>query len=513
MRRNLYDNAGQLLAALGKESGGTTNRLHEQLSCVYDAAGNLTWRTNNGLRQQFQVNPLNELTTSSRSGTLTVVGTTTSPATNVAVNGLLAELYGDATFAKEGFSLADGTNIFTATAQDAYGRSDTNTSVAYLPSSVCFAYDLNGNLRTNGTRIFDYDDENQLIRLTEPDAWKSEFDHDGKGRRRIRREYNWVPGLNAWQLMNEIHYVYDNNLVIQERWYPPQLPSVAPSAISYTRGSDLSGKLDQAGGIGGLLARSRSVGFSGTAYYHCDGAGSVAALLDASQVRVAIYSYDPFGHIVTESGPAAGNNPYRFSSREEHTPSGLLHFLRRAHSPESQRWVSRDRLGEVAPGEPSATEGQDVGLPFESVSGCNLFRYVRNDPINMVDPLGNDFWKIQKCGIGHQFIIGQNPDGTYWDSDFSPDTPSGYGVSCKGKTSFNEKSPFDPTKLGDPCLRVVSHIVTSPSADARLKAEAKRRHTSKQARYDLYGYNCRSYCDSMEGFVVGAQIRENRGGM
>ena len=43
------DNIGQLQATCGKESGGTTNRLHEQLGYAYDAAGNLNSRTNNAL--------------------------------------------------------------------------------------------------------------------------------------------------------------------------------------------------------------------------------------------------------------------------------------------------------------------------------------------------------------------------------------------------------------------------------------------------------------------------------
>ena len=88
-----YDQIGQLKTALGKESGGTTNRLQEQLGYAYDAAGNLDVRTNNSLIQSFNVNSLNELTTATRSGTLTVAGTTTMPATNVTVNTSNAFLY------------------------------------------------------------------------------------------------------------------------------------------------------------------------------------------------------------------------------------------------------------------------------------------------------------------------------------------------------------------------------------------------------------------------------------
>ncbi len=67
-----------------------------------NAAHNLNCRTNNGFWEDFSVNPVNELTSMSRSTTnLTVAGTTTMPATNVTVSGTgvpspgTASLYAD----------------------------------------------------------------------------------------------------------------------------------------------------------------------------------------------------------------------------------------------------------------------------------------------------------------------------------------------------------------------------------------------------------------------------------
>ncbi len=60
------DNFGQLTSALGKESGGVTNRLQEQLKYAYDAAHNLNLRTNNLLIETFNVNSLNELSNVTR---------------------------------------------------------------------------------------------------------------------------------------------------------------------------------------------------------------------------------------------------------------------------------------------------------------------------------------------------------------------------------------------------------------------------------------------------------------
>src|SRR5439155_26977534 len=98
--------------ALGKESGGSVSRLHEQFKYGYDYVRNLNYRTNNALNQAFGVNNLNQLTNATRSGTLTVAGTTSSAATNVTVNTLTADRYAENTFTRNNFTLTDGNNSF-----------------------------------------------------------------------------------------------------------------------------------------------------------------------------------------------------------------------------------------------------------------------------------------------------------------------------------------------------------------------------------------------------------------
>src|SRR5207247_6313249 len=133
------------------------------------------------------------------------------------------------------------------------------------PATVIFQYDLNGNLRSDGLRAFDYDDENQLLRVTVTNSFMSEFTYDGQRRRRIRKEYLWQ--LGRWIQQSETRYIYDGNLVIQER-DALNLPS-----ISYTHGRDLSGSLQGAAGIGGLLALSdlkSSLSNPQINFYHAD---------------------------------------------------------------------------------------------------------------------------------------------------------------------------------------------------------------------------------------------------
>ncbi|PWU15252.1 MAG: hypothetical protein C5B50_15740 [Verrucomicrobia bacterium] len=375
-----YDNAGQLNSASGHELGGAL-RKNEQFSYYYDPAANLSTRVNNALTETFNVNSLNELTTVSRSGTLTVAGTTTSAATNVIVNGTNADLYGDYTFAAAGFTLTNGINTFTAIAADALGRHDTNSAICNLPSTISFAYDANGNMRTNGNQVLAYDDENELTSVTVSNAWRSEFVYDGKFRRRIRREYSWNVTPGTWNLTQAVYYVYDGNLPVQER-DANSLP-----ATSITRGPDLSGSLQGAGGIGGLLSRTDHHllmigGSAAHAYYHADGNGNITALTDTNQFIAARYVYTPFGETLSRSGPLAEANLCRFSSMENHPGSGLTLYPYRAYAAVSQKWTTSDPVDEL---------GFEIlrGVRTPALApGSNRYQFSYNDPPNRVDPFG-----------------------------------------------------------------------------------------------------------------------------
>jgi RHS repeat-associated protein len=323
---------------------------------------------------------------SHENGTLTVAGTTTSAATNVTVNTSNAIRYADYTFASTNQTLAEGANTFTAIAKDTYGRLDTNTINTYLPSTSTFTYDQNGNLTGDGNRSFAYDYENQLISVWVTNVWRSDFVYDGKMRRRIRREYLWQS--SAWSLKSETRYVYDGNLVIQER-DANNLP-----LVTYTRGNDLSGSMQGAGGIGGLLARTDNRLFAigdptAHAYYHADGNGNVTCLSSTNQIVVALYLYDPYGNILSLSGPLADANLYRFSSKEFHVASGLVYYLYRFYDSNLQRWQNRDPLGDAF-GVLDALEGLRTPriMAGEESEGPNLFQFVRNDPVVSFDTDG-----------------------------------------------------------------------------------------------------------------------------
>jgi RHS repeat-associated protein len=267
--------------------------------------------------------------------------------------------------------------------------------------SVTYTYDANGNrTSTSNYRTWGYDDENQLIKVEQYQSWKSEFTYDGRQRLRVRKDYTWTG--SAWYPTSETRYVYDGMLVLQER------TSSHVPLISYTRGQDLTASLQGAGGIGGLLSRSRHstsnpYAVNGNSYYHGDGNGNVTYLASTNGSADAAYKYDPFGRWLAQTGTYAAANVMRFSSKPwvGHNGSatdGLYYYGYRFYEPQTQRWPNRDPLGDegsvvylLAKHEPQIEPSYISGVvsgPFETWGGANLYGYVENNPINFIDPFG-----------------------------------------------------------------------------------------------------------------------------
>ena len=351
-----YDNIGQLTSWNATEAGGVL-RQNEQLGFGYDAAHNLHTRNNGNLAQTFTTDAANQLNSVSRTGTFTLSGATPAPATNVTVNGLVAQTYGDFTFATTNLTLTNGQNSFSTIAQNVYGVRATNILSLNLPSSVTLNSDNNGSLTNDGTRAFGYDAENQLTNVTVANKFKKDFVYDGLNRLRIKREFGWTN--SAWLQTNEVHFIYDGNVIIQHR------DSNNVPTLTLTRGLDLSGSLQGAGGIGGLLAMTDGTGAN--YFYHHDGRGNITALMDATENIVGRKLYGPYGNTLSVSGAKAGINSYWFSSELYDEPD-IYHFPRRPYTSGLHQFLTVDPIGERG--------------------GTPLHGFVGNNPINNVDPLG-----------------------------------------------------------------------------------------------------------------------------
>ena len=352
-----YDDAGQVASVVGKEAGGWPERDQERVWFNYDAAGNLSYRTNHNLVHTFGVDANHQLQSLSRSGSATVSGRVSEAAEQVTVNGQPAAVYADRSFTRSDLSLVDGANVFTATAQNA-DSSASDQVVAHFSAASAFLYDANGNLVSDGQKGYDYDAENQLRLITKTNDWRSEFVYDGLRRRRIRREYEWDGG--NWLLVKTVHYVYDGQSVVQER------DGGNLAVISYTRGVGMLGQFTDSGGAGGLLARTvHEDGPDRHDYYHCDGSGNVTALVNGQGVKTASYSYSPFGRLLASEERFDVSNTYRFASKEYHPKARLSYYQYRYFSPDLGRWLNADPAG--------------------FAGGRNKHAFGGNDPINRID--------------------------------------------------------------------------------------------------------------------------------
>ena len=327
------------------------------------------------------MDPANQLTGISRNASLTYAGGLTNLPISLTINGVGADIYSNMTFATQwGIALKDGSNSFTNVLQTGPTAWVTNVLTRNLPASVNLAYDLDGSLISDGLHGYTYDCADQLIGIVVTNQWQSQFVYDGFGRRRIRREYSWV--TNTWQQTSETRYVYDGMLVLQER------DQNGTPRVTYTRGLDLSGGLQGAGGIGGLLARTDG---NGSAYYYGDGGGNITAMVNGQGALVARYLYDPYGNVLGKWGALADANLMRFSSKEEHVPSGLYYYGYRFYDPNLQRWLNQD--------------------PIQELGGINLYRFVENSPPNFDDPFGLTDYPADFVG---PLLPGDTRGGSSW---------------------------------------------------------------------------------------------------
>jgi RHS repeat-associated protein len=107
----------------------------------------------------------------------------------------------------------------------------------------------------------------------------------------------------------------------------------------------------------------------GTYFYTRDHLGSIREVTDASGTVRARYTYDPYGRRVRVAGDVDAD--FGFAGMFWSAEAGLALTRFRAYDPDLGRWCSRDPL-------PNA----------EVEEGPNLYAYVGNNPLNLVDPLG-----------------------------------------------------------------------------------------------------------------------------
>jgi RHS repeat-associated protein len=242
------------------------------------------------------------------------------------------------------------------------------------PSTESYTHDADGNLTADGRwTAYVWDGENRLIEMrrdtsTPTDArQKLTFAYDHLGRR-TRKTYFTHNGT-SWVEQRDTCYLHDGwNLVAE-------LDANSSNATlrTYVWGTDLSGSRAGAGGVGGLLwlNNSQSTGGmpTGIQFVAYDGNGNLAGLFAAADgSNTARYEYGPFGESLRATGPLAGANPVRWSTKVTDDETGLVYYGYRYYSSATGRWLSRDPIGEMG--------------------GTGLSRFVDNNSVTWTDYVG-----------------------------------------------------------------------------------------------------------------------------
>ena len=246
-----------------------------------------------------------------------------------------------------------------------YQANELNQYTNINEGAVVPVYDADGNMTSYGSWQFTWDAENRLISVSSNGVPVVQNQYDYMSRR--------VMKATATQTNT---FLYDGWNLIREN-----IGAATTSSRSYVWGLDLSGTLQGAGGVGGLLCwiEGRDGSPSRPFFPSYDANGNITDLVDTNGTVVAHYEYDPYGNTIAKSGDQADTNPFRFSSKYRDGETGFYYYGYRYYNPELGRWLSRDPIGEMG--------------------GANIYVFVANCPLCFIDPhgLAACSWAVGLC--------------------------------------------------------------------------------------------------------------------
>jgi RHS repeat-associated protein len=381
----------------GTNLASTANAIDGQAYLYgYDLIGNRTETyigdMLNGSKHTYTANSLNQYTQKTVPAKARIMGSAASDA-NVTVNNQSTTRYGQyfqsyldiANFSSAAFPLVSVVGVKKNSGTNGLDVVTTATGhvfVAQTPER--FTYDDDGNLTQDGRWSYTWDAENRLIGMetftnlpSSVPRLKLSFAYDYMSRRISKTVSTFESEI--WNQKSQIHFVYDGWNLISEL-------STANGLLytnTYVWGLDLSGTLQGAGGIGGLLSSTtQQPSNTTTAFYTFDANGNVGQLVATNGSILARYEYDPYGKLIKDvADVSVRNNPFRFSTKNLDSETGLNYYGFRYYMPDVGRWASRD--------------------PIEEEGGIALYVFILNDPMNLTDPRGLEACCAKGCKISN----------------------------------------------------------------------------------------------------------------
>ena len=320
---------------------------------------------------------------------------------------------------------------------------------------VASAYDADGNMTQFGEWTYTYDAANRLKTVSTNGVLLLTNFYDAKSRRvkKVTPEATTTFFYDDWNLIEE-RVAYTNS---------------TSSTIRYFWGKDISGTLQGAGGVGGLLYLTVSNSYTPNSPTHqlyipfYDNIGNVTRYVDGNGNTVAQYTYDAFGKLIAKSGPLTDFFRHRFSTKYFDAETGLYYYGYRFYNPILMRWLNRDPMGE---------EG-----------GLNLYGFCHNNSLCGYDELGLEW------------VIERNPSKRWAVARKTSRKDTIMMLAAKLKLNFNERGKWLKRNKDNPCLFEVPNVFcvyTSKSGwldnNVAVVTHLKRKAVSDSDRYKSKGF-------------------------
>jgi RHS repeat-associated protein len=272
------------------------------------------------------------------------------------------------------FSVENGTTCTTSSSTPiqtlaSYGSNNQISSLklANATTAITPTYDGAGNMTFDGTNTYLYDAESRVCAMHGPFGMTG-YQYDADGNRIGKGSITSMScdlTVNGYQAQSD--YVLDQG--------GGQMSEMAVAA----NGTEVWQHTNVTAG-GSLIATYDTTGLH---FYLNDALGTRRAQTDGYGVLEQTCQSLPFGDGLNCSLSNAAPTEHHFTGKERDAESGLDYFGARYYASSMGRWMSPDYSD--AP----------VAIPFANLGdpqSLNLYEYVRNNPLGIVDAYGHGWW-------------------------------------------------------------------------------------------------------------------------
>lgn len=219
-----------------------------------------------------------------------------------------------------------------------------SSSVVPVLAAITYLYDANGNMTSDGSKCYEYNQENQLVKVKTCSNSQTiaEYVYDYQGQRLVKKEYS--------------------NGTLQKKTYAPndsyetvKLPNGTIQNTSYYFANDE------------LIAKKNPDGSKN--YIHSDHLGSTTVQTNQTGTVVESTQYDPWGEVLA----GGTKNKFQYTGQEKDSETGLNYYNARYYDPHTRHFTQADDI---------------IQDPYDPQS-LNRYSYVKNNPVNYKDPSGH----------------------------------------------------------------------------------------------------------------------------